>query len=147
MRQFLYRHLPLTVLAAALGLVVLWSMLAPVKGRSHQLLLAFPPGVTVSGMAVPGEIRLTRGVQDVLLLRNSDRVPIVFGPLKIAPGRDVRLPFSDEGVFEYVCPPVLGKVVRVRVVTAPGPGWGRLVWRLGSLRQWVRYLPLRSPHD
>ena len=147
MRQFLYRHLPLTVLAAALGLTVLWSMLAPIKGRSHQLLLAFPPGVTVSGMTVPGEIRLTRGVQDVLLLRNSDRVPIVFGPLKVAPGRDVRLPFSDEGVFEYVCPPVLGKVVRVRVVTAPGPGWARLVWRLASLRQWVRYLPLRSPHD
>ena len=147
MRQFLQRHLPLTVLAAALALTVLWSMLAPIKGGSHQLLLAFPPGVTVSGMAVPGEIRLTRGVQDVLLLRNSDRVPIVFGPLKIAPGRDVRLPFSDEGVFEYVCPPVLGKVVRVRVVTAPGPGWGLLVWRLGSLRQWVRYLPLRSPQD
>jgi hypothetical protein len=147
MRQFLHRHLPLTVLAAVLGLTVLWSMLAPVKGGSHQLLLAFPPGVTVSGMAVPGEIRLTRGVQDVLLLRNSDRVPIVFGPLKVAPGRDVRLPFSDEGVFEYVCPPVLGKVVRVRVVAAPGPGWGRLVWRLGSLRQWVRYLPLRSPQD
>jgi hypothetical protein len=147
MRQFLHRHLPLTVLAAVLGLTVLWSMLAPVKGGSHQLLLAFPPGVTVSGMAVPGEIRLTRGVQDVLLLRNSDRVPIVFGPLKVAPGRDVRLPFSDEGVFEYVCPPVLGKVVRVRVVAAPGPGWGRLVWRLSSLRQWVRYLPLRSPQD
>ena len=147
MRQFLHRHMPLTVLAAVLGLTVLWSMLAPVKGGSHQLLLAFPPGVTVSGMAVPGEIRLTRGVQDVLLLRNSDRVPIVFGPLKVAPGRDVRLPFSDEGVFEYVCPPVLGKVVRVRVVAAPGPGWGRLVWRLGSLRQWVRYLPLRSPQD
>jgi len=109
MRQFLYRHLPLTVLAAVLGLVVLWSMLAPVKGRSHQLLLAFPPGVTVSSMAVPGEIRLTRGVQDVLLLRNSDRVPIVFGPLKIAPGRDVRLPFSDEGVFEYVCPAGAGQ--------------------------------------
>jgi hypothetical protein len=147
MRQFLLRHLPLTMLVATLGLTVLWGMLAPIKGGSHQLLLAFPPGVTVSGMAVPGEIRLTRGVQDVLLLRNSDRVPIVFGPLKVAPGRDVRLPFSDEGVFDYVCPPVLGKVVRVRVVAAPGPGWGRVVWRLDSLRQWVRYLPLRSPHD
>ena len=147
MMPFLRRHWPLTVLLAALGVTALWSMLAPIKGGSHQLLLAFPPGVTVSGMAVPGEIRLTRGVQDVLLLRNSDRVPIVFGPLKVAPGRDVRLPFGEEGVFDYVCPPVLGKVVRVRVVAAPGPGWGRLVWRLVSLRRWVRYLPLRSPDD
>ena len=147
MMPFLRRHWPLTVLLAALGVTALWSMLAPIKGGSHQLLLAFPPGVTVSGMAVPGEIRLTRGVQDVLLIRNSDRVPIVFGPLKVGPGRDVRLPFGEEGVFDYVCPPVLGKVVRVRVVAAPGPGWGRIVWRLGSLRQWVRYLPLRSPQD
>jgi hypothetical protein len=147
MTQFLRRHWPLTGLIAVLGLSALWSMLAPIKGGSHQLLLVFPPGVTVNGMTVPREIRLTRGVQDVLLLRNSDRVPIVFGPLKLAPGRDVRLPFSEEGVVEYVCPPVLGKVVRVRMVAAPGPGWGRLVWRLGSLHHWVRYLPLRSPDD
>ena len=147
MRQFWRRHWPLTALAAAIGLLLVWSMLAPVKGGSHQLLLAFPPGVTLGGMAVPAEIRLTRGVQDVLLLRNNDRVPIVFGPLKVAPGREVRLPFGEEGVFEYACPPVLGKTVRVRVVAAPGPGWPRLAWRLDSLRQSVRYLPLRSPND
>lgn len=147
MTPFLQRHWPLSAPAAAIGMIVLWSMLAPVKGGSHQLMLAFPPGVTVGGMAVPREIRLTRGVQDVLLLRNNDRVPIVFGPLKLAPGREVRLPFGEEGVFDYVCPPVLGKVVRVRVVAAPGPGWARLAWRLDSLRQSIRYLPLRSPHD
>lgn len=141
------RHWPLSTLTAILGLLVAWSMLAPIKGGSHQLMLAFPRGVTVNGMAVPGEIRLTRGVQDVLLLRNDDVVPIVFGPLTLGPGRDLRLPFSEEGVRDYVCPPVTGKVVRVRVVAAPGPGWGRLGWRLGNLRQWVRYLPLRPPGD
>jgi hypothetical protein len=146
-KQILHRHWPLSALAAVIGLLALWSMLAPVKGGSHQLLLAFPRGVSVSGMTVPREIRLTRGVQDVLLLRNSDRVPIVFGPLKIAPGRDVRLPFSEEGLYQYVCPPVLGKVVRVRVVAAPGPGWARLAWRLDNLRHAVRYLPLRPPED
>ena len=147
MKRFLRRHPPLIALTVAIGLLALWSMLAPIKGGSHQLLLAFPRGVTIGGMTLPGEIRLTRGVQDVLLLRNSDRVPIVFGPLKIAPGRDVRLPFSEEGLYRYVCPPVVGKIVRVRVVAAPGPGWGRLAWRLDNLRQSVRYLPLRSPDD
>lgn len=147
MTLFLRRHWPLSALVALAGLCALWSMLAPIKGGSHQLLLAFPRGVSVTGMAVPGEIRLTRGVQDVLLLRNNDRVPIVFGPLKIGPGREVRLPFGEEGVYRYVCPPVLGQVVRVRVVAAPGPGWGRLFWRLDNLRQSVRYLPLRSPED
>ena len=50
MTQFLRRHWPLTLLIAVLGVTALWSMLAPIKGGSHQLLLAFPPGVTVSGM-------------------------------------------------------------------------------------------------
>jgi len=73
-------------------------------------------------------------VQDVLLLRNEGRVPVVFGPLKIAPGRDLRLPFGEAGEHDYACPAVVGKVVRVRVVDAPGPGWGRLSWRPGNLR-------------
>lgn len=145
MRGALQRHWPLSALAAIIGLGLAWSMLAPIKGGSHELLLAFPRGATVSPLALPGDIRLTRGVQDVLLLRNSDRVPIVFGPLKIGPGRDVRLPFGDEGAYEYVCPAVVGGVVRVRVHAAPGPGWGRLAWRLDKLRQAVRYLPLRAP--
>lgn len=140
----LKRHWPLSALAILCGLALLLGMLAPLKGASHELLLAFPS--TVQGqLALPSEIRLTRGVQDVLLLRNESPVPVVFGPLKIAPGRALRLPFGEAGVYVYACPPVVGRVVRVRVVDAPGPGWGRLRWRLDNLRQWVRYLPLRAP--
>lgn len=142
----LKRHWPLSVLAGLCGLALLLAMLAPLKGASHELLLAFPS--TVQGqLALPSEIRLTRGVQDVLLLRNDGRVPVVFGPLKLAPGRALRLPFGEPGVYTYACPPVVGKLVRVRVVDAPGPGWGRLRWRLDNLRQWLRYLPLRAPGE
>lgn len=144
--SFLTRHWPLTVLAILCGLALLLGMLAPLRGGSHELLLAFPS--TVGGeLTLPSEIRLTRGVRDVLLLRNESRAPVVFGPLKIGPGRELRLPFGESGLYTYACPPVAGKMVRVRVVDAPGPGWGRLRWRLDELRQWVRYLPLRSPDE
>lgn len=144
--SFLTRHWPLTALAGLCGLALLLGMLAPLRGGSHELLLAFPS--TVGGeLTLPSEIRLTRGVRDVLLLRNESRAPVVFGPLKIGPGRELRLPFGEAGLYTYACPPVAGKVVRVRVVDAPGPGWGRLRWRLDELRQWVRYLPLRSPDE
>ena len=142
--SLLKRHWPLTALAGLCGLALLLGMVAPLRGSSHELLLAFPS--TVGGeLALPAEIRLTRGVRDVLLLRNDGRAPVVFGPLKIGPGRELRLPFGEAGLYTYACPPVAGKVVRVRVVDAPGPGWGRLRWRLDDLHQQVRYLPLRSP--
>ena len=142
----LKRHWPLSALAGLCGLALVLGMLAPLKGASHELLLAFPS--TAQGQLVlPSEIRLTRGVQDVLLLRNEGRAPVVFGPLKIAPGRELRLPFGEAGDYLYACPPVLGKAVRVRVIDAPDPGWGRLAWRLDNLRRWVRYLPLKPPVD
>ena len=97
------------------------------------------------GLALAGEVRLTRGVRDVLLLRNQGSLPVVFGPLKIGPGRELRLPFGEEGVYVYACPAVAGRLVRVRVMAAPDPGWGRLRWRLANLQQSLRYLPLVSP--
>lgn len=139
------RHWPLSALAALLVLLALWAMLAPLRGGSQVLLLAFPPGVQQRGLALPAEIRLTRGVQDVLLLHNLDRVPVVFGPLTLAPGRALRLPFEEEGVHDYTCPVVLGGSVRIRLVPAPAPGWTRLRWRLDRLHQAIRYLPLRPP--
>lgn len=139
------RHWPLSLLAALLGLLMLWAMLAPLRGASQVLLLAFPPGVQHGALALPAEIRLTRGVQDVLLLHNLGRVPVVFGPLTLAPGREARLVFEEEGVREFTCPSVIGGIVRVRVVAAPTPGWTRLRWRLDGLRRAIRYLPLRPP--
>ena len=43
---------------------------------------------------LPDEIRLTLGLNDVLLLRNLDDVPQVFGPTLIMPGQSFRLPFE-----------------------------------------------------
>ncbi|WP_020651820.1 hypothetical protein [Massilia niastensis] len=139
------RHWPLAGLGGGLGAALLWAALAPLGGGSHELLLDVPRGAHASGLAVPAEIRLTRGVRDVLLLRNRDTVPLVFGPVDVAPGREFRLPFEEEGEFAFACPAVIGGLVRVRVLASPDPGWGRLRWRLANLGQVLRYLPLRAP--
>lgn len=145
MKALLLRHWPLAGVAVVLVLMGLWSMLAPLGGGSHEVLLAFPPGASHASLTVPDEIRLTRGVRDVLLLRNEGRVPVVFGPLRIKAGGELRLPFEEEGRHVFACPPVAGGLVTVQVAAAPGPGWGRLRWRLRNLIHTLRYLPLHAP--
>ena len=36
---------------------------------------------------LPNEVRLTLGIKDVLVLRNRDDVPQVFGPILMMPGQ------------------------------------------------------------
>lgn len=145
MKDLLSRHWPLAGAAILLTLLAAWAMLAPLRGASRELLLEFGAGEGMDGIATPAEIRLTRGVRDVLLLRNRTSTPVVFGPLRIKAGGELRLPFEEEGRHLFVCPPVAGSMVTVSVVAAPGPGWSRLRWRLGNLAQSLRHLPLRAP--
>ncbi|MCD2515273.1 hypothetical protein LQ564_02985 [Massilia sp. G4R7] len=137
----LRRHWPLALLSSLLGLALLWGALWPLGGGSHELLLEVPPGAR----GVPAEVRLTAGVRDVLLLRNRSGRPLVFGPLQLAPGAQVRLPFGEEGEQAMPMPILQGGVLRVRVVPMPSPGWERLRWRFGNLGDAVRTLPLQGP--
>jgi hypothetical protein len=144
---FLHRHRWLSRLAGAALLALLWCALAPLRQPSHERSFVFPR--TEAGqrrLALPRELRLTLGVQDVLLLRNLDRQPHVFGPLQLRPGQEVRLPFEQAGDYAYACPDVAGGTLLVRVVPLPHPGWERLRWRLGGLGQALRTLPLVAPH-
>lgn len=137
----LHRHWPLTVLLGALALALLWGALWPLRGGSHELLLEVGPGAR----ATPGEVRLTAGVRDVLLLRNRSGRPLVFGPLQLAPGAQVRLPFGEEGEQAIPMPLLPGGALRVRVLRMPDPGWERLRWRFANLGDAVRGLPLQGP--
>ena len=49
------------------------------------------------------EIRLTLGLNDVLLLRNLDDVPQVFGPSIMMPGQSFRLPFEKAAEYQFAC--------------------------------------------
>lgn len=135
----LRRHWPLAFLAAALLLALAWGMLAPLRGDSHELLLE------VRGPESPAMARLTLGVQDVLMLRNASRKPLVFGPVQLAPGAEFRLPVEEAGEREIPCPVLPGGALRLTVVPMPDPGWERLRWRLANLGHAVRTLPLQGP--
>jgi hypothetical protein len=145
------RHWPLWSLAAALAAALLWAALAPLHYANHDKLFEIPKGTFERRMKgepvpiLPDQVVLTLGVQDVLLLRNSDTVPQVFGPVLVMPGQDFRLPFEQAGDHPFACSAHASGQMIVRVVPAPDPGWDRLRWRLAAMVHAVRYLPLIGP--
>lgn len=143
----LVRRLQLA-LAGLLLAVLAWAALAPLRYPTRELGFDFPPAAVGSGaVRVPGQVRLTLGVRDVLLLRNRDRTPHVFGPLRVLPGRTFRLPFEQAGEYPFACDLAPGASVLVRVLDQPDPGWRRLRWRLLALFDAIRNLPLEGPDD
>ena len=140
LQDLLRRHWPLALLVGALLLGLLWGMLAPLRGASHELLLEVRRGT-----AMPSAVRLTLGVRDVLLLRNATGAPLVFGPVQLAPGGEFRLPVEEAGEQDIPCPALPGGVLRVRVVPMPDPGLERLRWRLGNFSNAIRTLPVQGP--
>lgn len=138
--ELLRRHWPLAALAAGGLLVLLWGMLWPLRGDNHEL-----PLDVRRGQQAPAAVRLTLGVQDVLLLRNGTGAPLVFGPVQLAPGGEFRLPVEEAGEQDILCPALPGGVLRVRVVPMPDPGMDRLRWRLANLGHAIRSMPLQGP--
>ena len=130
---------------AALALVAAaaWAALAPLRYPTRERDLVFAHGAG----PVPAEVRLTLGVRDVLLLRNRDAAPHVFGQVRGLPGPGCRLPGEPAGEFVYACDAAPGRFVTVRVGNHPDPGWARLAWRLRVLAEAVRTLPVEGPGD
>ena len=127
-----------------------WAALAPLRYPTRERLLEFPRGAAVLAGArglVPSRLELTLGVNDVLLLRNHDLSPHVFGQVLVLPGHEFRLPFDQVGAFAFACDAAPGARVVVRVGPHPDPGWARLRWRLRAFVEGVRTLPLQGPED
>ncbi|RZA36558.1 MAG: hypothetical protein EOP92_04700 [Lysobacteraceae bacterium] len=123
------------LLAASFG----WAAFAPLQLASREQLFEIPKGTWERRMKgdkasiLPEQITLTLGVRDVLLLRNSDTVPQVFGPVLIMPGQDFRLPFAQAGEHPFDCTAHASGRMTVLVEEAPAAGLARLKWRLHSL--------------
>lgn len=128
-------------LALVLAGLLLWSGLAPLypPHREQTLDLGHSDGLVLS------EIRMTQGVQDVLVLRNSGRRAEVFGQLRILPGQVIRLPFEQVGASSFACSSAFRGELLVRVVVAPDPGWARLRWRFDGMVDSMRTLPFIAP--
>jgi len=132
---------------AALALVgvaaaaVAWAALAPITVASRDELFAIPQGTWARRMAgdkveiLPATIRLTLGVNDVLLLRNLDDVPQVFGPALIMPGQSFRLPFEVASTYSFACTAHAKGAMNVIVDDTPARGWPTLRWRA---RHWLQ---------
>ncbi|MBV8500854.1 MAG: hypothetical protein JO006_03975 [Paucibacter sp.] len=125
----------LLVLAFALG----WTAFSPISAGSAEELFEIPKGTYARRMAgdrveiLPNAIRLTLGVRNVLLLRNRDEVPQVFGPALIMPGQSLRLPFEVASTYSFACTAHASGQMQVIVDPDPAPGWGRFQWRIKRL--------------
>ena len=128
-------------LRAGLALAVLvlgglaWAALAPIEPGTREALFEIPKGTYARRMSgdkveiLPDEIRLTLGLQDVLLLRNLDEVPQTFGPVLIMPGQSFRLPFEVASTYSFACTAHASGKMSVVVDPRPEPGWQTLRWR------------------
>jgi len=131
------------LLAAALAMIVLgglgWAALAPAGAGSRDAVYEIPRGTSERRMAgehvdiFPQTIRLTLGLRDVLVLRNADSVPHIFGPTLILPGQSFSLPFATASTYSFECSAHPNGGLKVIVAPGPAPGWERLRWRWRTL--------------
>ena len=130
------------LLALLLGALA-WAALAQVAPASRDELFEIPAGTWARRMAgdkveiLPDTIRLTLGANDVLLLRNLDHVPQVFGPALIMPGQSFRLPFEVASTYSFACSAHASGQMSVIVDPSPARGWPTLRWRLRQLARKV----------
>ena len=142
----------------ALSLFVLggvaWAALAPIEVASHDEVFSIPHGVWARRMAgekveiLPHTIRLTLGLNDVLLIRNGDAVPHVFGPTLIMPGQSFSLPFEKASTYSFVCTAHANGQLNIIVAPTPLAGWERLRWRWDRLANLAsRVAPMPEGHS
>ena len=78
---------------------------------------------------LPSRVFLTVGIRDVLLLKNLDDVPQIFGPTLMMPGQSFRLPFEVASSYQFACTAHASGQMTVVVDEQPDTPWRRLVWR------------------
>ena len=122
-------------LAASVAAAIAWGAFAPVTRENRDEVFAIPKGTYARRMSgdkveiLPSEVRLTLGIKDVLVLKNDDDVPQVFGPVLVMPGQVFRLPFAMASSYQFACTAHASGQMTVTVLPGPDAGWERLAWR------------------
>jgi hypothetical protein len=120
---------------AALGLVVAWAGFAPIELPSREQAFDIPKGTWARRRAgdlveiLPDRIRLTLGLNDVLLIRNHDDVPQTFGPTIMMPGQSFSLPFERAASYQFVCSAHASGSLTIDVEPEPVMPWAKIHWR------------------
>lgn len=126
-------------LAAVLLGGLAWAGFAPIAISSHEQVFDIPKGTYAQRRAgnlveiLPDHIRLTLGLNDVLLIRNHDDVPQVFGPTIMMPGQSFRLPFERAASYQFACTAHASGQLTIDVEPEPATPWARIQWRA---REW-----------
>jgi hypothetical protein len=139
MRRLATRISPRRRLATAVLLLLLalagWAALGPIAVSSRDQLFEIPRGTYARRMGgdhvdiLPQTIRLTLGVSDVLVFKNSDSAPHIFGPTLIMPGQSFSLPFSVASTYSFQCTAHANGQLNIIVDPEPAAGLQRLRWR------------------
>lgn len=134
------KRLAATLIGAVVLVASAWAAMAPiVPGDSRDQLFEIPKGTWARRMAgdkvsiLPDMIRLTLGVRDILVLRNLDDVPQVFGPTLMMPGQSFRLPFAVASDYTFDCTAHPSGQMLIVVDPFPESPWARLLWRAREL--------------
>ena len=118
-----------------------WAVLTPIRSESRDVIFEIPKGTWARRMAgnkieiLPSTIRLTLGLKDILVLKNMDDVPQIFGPTLMMPGQSFRLPFAVASDYQFACTAHASGQMTVTVEPKPESAWARIWWRLRALKE------------
>jgi hypothetical protein len=130
-----YKRAGLGLISVAALSGVAWAAFTPVTFGSREETFEIPKGTWARRMAgnkleiLPSRVFLTLGIRDVLLLKNLDDVPQIFGPTLMMPGQSFRLPFEVASSYQFACTAHASGQMTVVVDEQPDTPWRRLVWR------------------
>jgi hypothetical protein len=138
------RFVLLASVAAVAVFAVGWTALTPVQSSSRDTVFEIPKGTWKRRMSgdkvsiLPDHIRLTLGVRDILVLRNLDDVPQIFGPTLMMPGQSFRLPFEKAAEYQFACTAHASGQMTIIVDPNPSNPWQRILWRVRALSDKLR---------
>jgi hypothetical protein len=133
------RSVTLLVLVAGVGVTLAWAGSTPVASASRNAIFEIPKGTWARRMSgdkveiLPDHIRLTLGLRDILVLRNHDDVPQIFGPTLMMPGQSFRLPFERASEYQFACTAHASGQMTIIVEPNPATPWARMAWRVREL--------------
>ena len=128
------------ILLGMASLVVLTAAaVTPLRSASREHVFVIPQGTWARRMAgekvaiLPDHIHLTLGLRDILVLKNHDDVPQIFGPTLMMPGQSFRLPFDRPAQYQFACTAHASGQMTILVEPYPGTPVARIAWRARAL--------------
>ena len=141
--NFIRRHLVVILSINLLLDMALLLAFFPLQFESREEIFEIPKGTWANRSAgnkveiLPQQIYLALGVRDVLVLRNLDTVPQIFGPTLIMPNQSFKLPFELASDYQFACTAHASGQMTIVVDPEPTQGLQRLQWRFKTLVRWL----------